>query len=309
MSPLSATAVAAIDDLELAARLVVEGLRSGRHRSPLHGYSAEFSQHRPYRPGDDLKYLDWKILGRTDRLYTRQFRETTSMSVMLVVDASASMGFGEPVSKLQYAKVIAAALAHLTVSQGDAVGLTGSGLAFQDLTPSNLALQDLTPARSGRMHLRGLLAALARLQPAGAWDPARAIARGAELLGRRGIILVLSDFYDREEETQRELRRAARRGHDVAVLQVLSPEELSFEYSGELEIEDLESGTRTVIDASSARARYRADVTAFVARCRDDSRRAGLEYVLLRTDVPPADALRQFLIARAGAPSVGLGPR
>ena len=95
MSVLTPSTVAAIDDLELAARLIVEGARSGTHRSPFHGFTAEFSQHRPYRPGDDLKYLDWKLLGRTDRLYSRQFRETTSLSVMLVLDASASMRFPE----------------------------------------------------------------------------------------------------------------------------------------------------------------------------------------------------------------------
>src|SRR3954464_12485371 len=121
---LSASVVAGIDDLELAARLVVEGLRAGGHRSPFHGFSADFQQHRPYRSGDDLKYLDWKILARTDRLYSRQFRETTSMSVMLVLDASASMAFPEKgASKFRYACVVAASLAYLISSQGDAVGL------------------------------------------------------------------------------------------------------------------------------------------------------------------------------------------
>jgi uncharacterized protein (DUF58 family) len=111
-SALSPAVVAAVHDLELAARLVVEGLRAGGHKSPFHGYSAEFQQHRPYRVGDDLKYLDWKILARTDRLYSRQFRETTSMSVMIVLDASASMAFPEAgLSKFRYASILAAALA------------------------------------------------------------------------------------------------------------------------------------------------------------------------------------------------------
>src|SRR5688572_33450694 len=124
MQALSASVVAAIDDLEFAARLVVEGLRAGGHRSPLHGFSAEFQQHRPYRAGDDLKYLDWKILARTDRLYSKQFRETTSMAVMIVLDTSASMAFPESgVSKFRYATIVAAALAYLIASQGDAVRL------------------------------------------------------------------------------------------------------------------------------------------------------------------------------------------
>ena len=124
MSELAPSVIGAIDDLELAARLIVDGLRSGQHRSPLHGFSTEFSQHRPYRTGDDLKHLDWKILARTDRLYSKQFRETTNMAVMIVLDTSASMAFpASGLSKFRYASVVAASLAYLIVNQGDAVGL------------------------------------------------------------------------------------------------------------------------------------------------------------------------------------------
>src|SRR5881628_3886180 len=124
MTALSPAVVAAIDDLELAARIVVEGLRTGGHRSPFHGYSTEFRQHRPYRAGDDLKHLDWKLFARSDRLYTRQYLETTNLSVMIVLDTSASMGFPEPgVSKLRYGAILAAALAHLVSERGNAVGL------------------------------------------------------------------------------------------------------------------------------------------------------------------------------------------
>src|SRR5688500_6033482 len=134
MSTLSPDVVAAIHDLELAARLVVEGMRAGGHRSPFHGYSAEFQQHRPYRAGDDLKYLDWKILARTDRLYSKQLRETTSMSAMIVLDGSASMAFPDrELSKFRYASIIAASLAYLIAGQGDAVGLmtmTGEKLSY-----------------------------------------------------------------------------------------------------------------------------------------------------------------------------------
>ncbi len=195
---LSAAVIAGIDDLELAARLVVEGSRAGGHRSPFHGYNAEFQQHRPYRTGDDLKYLDWKILARTDRLYSKQFRETTSMSVMIVLDTSASMAFPEEgVSKMRYASIVAASLAYLISRQGDAVGL---------MTMSRGALSYL-PARGGRLHLRSLIARIDRLTAEGAWQPDRVIARGSELLKRRGVVLVISDFYDAEELTRRELRR------------------------------------------------------------------------------------------------------
>jgi uncharacterized protein (DUF58 family) len=286
---LSADVVTAIEDLELAARLVVEGLRAGSHRSPFHGYSSEFQQHRPYRAGDDLKYLDWKLLARTDRLYTRQFRETTSMSVMLVLDGSASMAFPEEgSSKWRYAAVLAASLAHLVVSQGDAVGL---------LAMTNDRMTYL-PAKGGRPHLRSLIAAMDRLQPGGAWSPARGISRGAELLKRRGVVLVLSDFQDAEDETHRELRRVASHGHDVAMLQVIAPDESTFPYTGDVEFEDLESSERRLIDATSVATEYRRAFGSFLERSRDHALRDHVDYALMRTDVAPGRALRDFLMRR-----------
>src|SRR5215467_7288960 len=219
MSALSPTVIAAIEDLELAARIVVEGLRAGGHRSPFHGYSTEFRQHRPYRAGDDLKHLDWKLFARSDRLYTRQFRETTNLSVMLALDSSASMSYpqkrelqiprfarddgggarDDSVSKFRYGQIIAAALAYLVSDQGHAVGL-------MTMESGRLAYM---PARGGRPHLRSLIARIDRLEAAGAWDSVRVIDCAAQLLERRGIIVVISDFYDAEEETTREMRRVA----------------------------------------------------------------------------------------------------
>ena len=279
--------VAAIDDLELAARLIVEGSRSGHHRSPFHGFSNEFSQYRAYRPGDDLKYLDWKLLARTDRLYTRQFRETTNMSVVLVVDTSASMNFGQP-SKFQYAIIMAAALAHLIINQGDAVGLMtmqGEKLVW-------------VPARGGRAHLRLLLAQLEKLTPSATWDAPRVVTRAADLLRRRGVILAISDFYDNEDATRVELRRVVRRGHDDAVLQVISREEIELPFKSDVEFEDLETGARVVVDARAARGSYRDQVAAFLERWRTGSRRDGLDYALVTTDEKPSDALRTYLVKR-----------
>lgn len=294
-SVLSADVVTAIDDLELAARLVVEGLRAGSHRSPFHGFSPEFQQHRAYRAGDDLKYLDWKLLARTDRLYTRQFRETTSMAVMLVLDGSASMAFPEEgTSKWRYAAVLAASLAHLVVSQGDSVGL---------LAMTNDRMTYL-PAKGGRPHLRSLIATLERLEPSGAWSPARGIARGAELLKRRGVVLVLSDFQDSETETHRELRRVASHGHDVAMLQVIAPDESAFPYAGNVEFEDLETGERRLIDATSIAGDYRRSFGSFLERARANAIRDHVDYALMPTDMPPGTALRDFLMRRGARPGV-----
>ncbi|MDA1306903.1 MAG: DUF58 domain-containing protein [Acidobacteria bacterium] len=305
---LDPAVVGAIEDLELAARLLVEGARSGQHRSPFHGFSNEFSQYRAYRPGDDLKYLDWKVLARTDRLYTRQFRETTNMSVVLVVDTSGSMHYPPPsrpstrpepgrgtrsgpsagISKFRYAIIMAAALAHLIIKGGDAVGLMtmqGEKLVY-------------VPARGGRGHLRVVLAQLAQLTPSAHWDPARVLTRAADLLRRRGVVLALSDFYDEEETTRVELRRVARRGHDVAVLQVVSRDEVDLPFSSNVEFEDLESGARVVVDARAARGSYREQMAAFLERWRIGARRDGLDYSLMTTDEPPSEALRAYLLKR-----------
>lgn len=283
--------VAAIDDLELAARLIVEGARSGHHRSPFHGFSNEFSQYRAYRPGDDLKYLDWKVLARTDRLYTRQFRETTNMSVVLVVDTSASMAYPRAsgsLSKFQYAIRMAAALAHLIIGQGDAVGLMtmqGEKLVW-------------VPARGGRGHLRTVLRQLDQLEPSATWQADRVITRAADLLHRRGALVMLSDFYDAEDESRVMLRRASKRGHEIALLQIVSTDEVELPFRADLEFEDLETGQTMVVDPRAARTTYRESMSAFLEGWRTQARRDGFDYALITTAEPPADALRSFLLRR-----------
>ena len=309
-SALSATVVAAIEDLELSARLVVEGMRTGGNRSPFHGYSTEFRQHRSYRAGDDLKYLDWKLFARSDRLYTRQYRDTTNVPVMIVLDASGSMDFAGadaesksvvsrlspsvnpayPISKFRYASIMAAAVAYVASDQGNAVGMiamSGSGLSY-------------LPARGGSTHLRTLIATIDRLEPSGQWDSSRVIDRAAQLMRRRGIVIVISDLYDDEEQTARALRRLTRHGHDVSVLQVLSPDERELNASGQVEFVDAETGERRLTDAASIAPRYGAAMRDFVERCRTESIHSGIDHTLITTNYAPERALRDYLQRRAG---------
>ena len=295
--------LAQIADLELVARIIVEGLVSGLHRSPFHGYNAEFSQYRHYRQGDDLKYVDWKLVARTDRLYTRQFRETTNMAASIVLDTSASMGFPHAgsertrptavgrvpldppaISKLRYAVMVSAALAHVISGQADAVGL--------------LAGDRFIAPRAGRQHLRGLLAALSAIEPRGEWRGAEMVRRGAERLKRRGILIVLSDFYDAEDATLAELRRAARIGHEIVLFQILSREEIEFPYRRDLELADLETGRSLAINAGLARREYKDAVASFLERWRSRAGAEGFQYSLVVTDTPPERSLRNFLLAR-----------
>jgi uncharacterized protein (DUF58 family) len=277
--------VARIADLELVARIVVDGTLSGLHRSPFHGYSAEFSQYRHYRPGDDLKYLDWKLAARTGRLYSKQFRETTNLAATIVVDCSASMDFPSPVSKFRYAVTVSAALAYLISSQGDA-----AGLASQDV---------FVGARPGKRHLQSLLNALSELQPSGVFDAPAVVRLAADRMRGRGLLIVVSDLYDREEQTFEALRLAMRRGHEVAILQTVSRPEIEFPYVRELEFVDLESGRRLPLDAASARREYTDNIAAFLERWRTRAGREGMQYALVVTDTAPDLALRNFLLARA----------
>ena len=281
-----------IGDLELVARVTVDGTVAGLHRSPFHGYSAEFSQYRHYRPGDDLKYVDWKLFARTDRFYTKQYRETTNLMAQIAVDASASMAYSgsRSIAKLDYARLLAAALAHLVSSQGDAVGL----VIYDE------GLRTYIPSRAGLAHLRGLLIALSKMEARGATATSAALKRATDLLKRRGLLLVISDLYDEGADIEEELRRAARIGHEVAVFHVLTREEIDFPFRGDVRIEDLES-KRQVLSGPSTAQDYRRAFGEFLDRCRATCTANGIDYTLVTTDLPLDAALRGYLLRRTAA--------
>lgn len=289
MSVLDPVVLSAIHDLELVARVTVEGALSGLHRSPFHGYSAEFSQYRHYRPGDDFKYVDWKLFARTDRIYTKQFRETTNVKAHIVLDASASMGYRgrAGVSKLEYGRLIAAAFAHLVIGQGDAAGLV----------VHDERIRTYVGARGGRTHLRSLLTTLAAVTAEGPTTSAIALRRAVDMLSTRGILVFISDLYDDEEGVDAELKRASRMGHDVIVFHVLTPAEMSLEIRGATEFEDMETG-RTVIAGDASVSGYNARMGEFLHRWRGRGATYGIDYSVVRTDTPLDIALRSYLLQR-----------
>jgi uncharacterized protein (DUF58 family) len=292
---VSSSELQSLRDLELATRATVEGLRQGLHRSPFHGYSAEFSQYRHYRPGDDLKYVDWKLFARTDRVYTRQFRETANLAALFVIDTSRSMDFpgnGDPgsgISKFVLARTVAGVLGTLVLDQGDAAGVLAAG----DRT-------HFVPPRSGHHHLRLLLSELSRLQPTGTLSIAHALQQAATLMKRRGMIVAISDFYE-DEAALTQLRRLARMGHDVIAAHTISREELSFDVGGAAELVDLETGRTLLVQPSTIRDGYRQAFASFLQRLESQARRDGVDYLRLVADQPLEPALRRFLIARRAA--------
>ena len=288
---LDAAALAAISDLELVSKRVVDGTISGLHRSPFHGYSAEFSQYRHYRPGDDLKYIDWKLFARTDRLYTKQFRETTNLVCQIALDASASMDYAGAagITKFQYARLLAGSLAHLVSRQGDAVGLvTYAG-----------AIKQYLPSRGGQVHLRSLLLTLSRTDPGGQTDGAAALGRTIDLLKRRGLLIVISDLYDERDLVERALMRAAHIGHEVVVFHVLSRDEVELPFRDDVELEDPETGRLVLSNGAAAARAYREAISAFLERWRTRCATYGIDYVRVFTDTPLEAGLRAYLRHRA----------
>lgn len=273
-----------IADLELAARLIVEGARLGSHRSPYTGTGAEFQQMRPYLPGDDLKHLDWKHYARTDKLFTRVYRETTEWPVMLAIDTSRSMAFADVhgVTKLRAATLLAAALAYVLVTQGDAVGLVAH----------DEQVRAVLPARTGRPHLVRVLGTLQHIEAAGATDLAGTVRRAALRLRRRGFVVLLSDLYD--EGWQRALREVRGMGHEVAVLHVLTPDERVLSPDGDVEFIDLESDARLVASAERVKPAYDARLARFIDQQRAFAAADGLSYVDASTDRAPDEILQSF---------------
>ena len=287
-------ALAAIADLELVSRRIVDGTISGLHRSPFHGYSAEFSQYRHYRPGDDLKYVDWKLFARTDRLYTKQFRETTNLMCQIAFDVSAAMDYASAggVTKFAYARLLASALSCLVSRQGDAVGL----VTYADV------LRQYLPSRGGQAHLRSILLTLTRSEPGGETNSAAALGRTIDLLKRRGLLIVISDLYDERPDVERALMRAAHVGHEVILFHVLTRDEVELPFRDDVEVEDPETGRVVLSNGRAAATAYRESVSGFLERWRSRSATYGVDYVRLFTDQPLDTGLRAYLRRRtAGA--------
>lgn len=289
---MSATAdpalLASVRDLALVARTIVDGFMFGVHQGTLLGPGLEFSQFRAYQPGDDPRRIDWKLAARSDRYFVRESETETSVTLRIVLDASASMAHEEDgVPKFAYARMLAAALATIGHRQGDAVGL----VLAREPSPQLVA-----PARDPR-HLHRLYDALERATPAGRWPGWAAIE--PLLAGPRGILLVSSDLHEHGDEITAAAARLAALRHEVAVLQLRAPREVTLAYRGAVTLEDLETGARIECDPDTAAGAYRAALEAETRRQRDALVAAGASLEVLRTDEPVDRALRRYLVGRS----------
>ena len=287
--PLDPATLAKLQALQLKARRAVEGLLSGMHSSRHRGVSIEFQEHKEYSPGDDIRHIDWKAYGRVDRYYVKQFEHETNLRAYLLVDASASMDYASgATSKLDRACQIAATLAHLLLRQQDAAGL---------LTFAEGPLQYIPP-RAGSAHLTVLLRALAELQPQGRTDLLASLGHVAELAPRRSLVVLLSDLFDLRPEVTGLLRRLRGRKHEVVVLHLLDPWELSFPFRQLTRFEDMEEPREVVADPRGMRRAYLEELERFLSETRTACRQADIDYLLVDTAREPADVLGELLARR-----------
>ncbi len=287
---LAPDVLAKITSLELLARTVVEGFISGLHRSPFTGFSTEFAEYRQYMPGDDLRYLDWKLLGRTDRYYIKKYRADTNAQCHILIDASASMRYttGE-ITKLQYAQFLGSSLAYLANKQQDAVGL----IAFDQEVRAHV------PALSRSGHMRTIFGRLEQLEAGNETKLSAMLHEAAERIARRGIVIVISDFYDEPDELIEALQHLRFKGNDTIVFQLLDKNELDFEFSEPVLLQDLETEEQIHVLPDILGEGYRSTIQQHVEALRDGCARNKIDYELLTTDKPLDFALFSFLAKRA----------
>ena len=287
---LEPSALARVKNLTLVARGVVEGSISGLHSSPYKGFSVEFAEHREYTAGDDPRHLDYRMLGRTDRLYVKQYEEETNMRVQILLDGSGSMGYSHEgrLSKLEYGSYLTAILAYLMTRQQDSVGLS---------TFDTQIRLDM-PARSSPRHFNEMMQQLEAVRPGGETDIAETLHRLANRFKRRCLIVLLSDLYDEPEEVIRALHHFRHRRHEVIVFHVLDKAEIDFPFRDVIAFHDLETNERIQVDPAYVRQPYLDEIEAFIEGYRRACAEAQIDYVATDTSVPYDFMLARYIAKR-----------
>jgi uncharacterized protein (DUF58 family) len=287
---LEPAALARVKNLSLAARGVVEGFITGLHASPYKGFSVEFAEHRKYSPGDNPRHLDWRILGRTDRLYIKQYEEQTNLRAQILLDTSASMGYshGSQITKLTYGSYLAAILAYLMMHQQDTVALT---------TFDTEVRLDM-PARSSPRHFDEMMHQLESIRPGRTTDLGATLHRLADRFQRRCLIVLISDLFDTPDAVERALHHFRHKKHEVIVFHVLDRAEMDFPFREVATFMDLETGERLQVDPNYVRDDYRTQMTEFIERYRRMCADCQIDYVQTDTSVAYDFMLAHYLVNR-----------
>ena len=289
---LKPSVLAAISGLELVAKTVVDGFVAGLHRSPDFGFSQEFAEYQAYTPGDDLRHVDWNVYARTERMYLKRYRGETNSPLTILLDASNSMQFGSHgVNKMDYARYLAASLFYLALhSQRDAAGL----ITFDDEIRNYIR----PSTRQGQLHR--LLAGLEQAEARARTDFSKPARYFQEFLKRRGIVLIVSDFWEQPQSVVHTLEPLRLNGNEVVLFHVLDPEDVRPSLNGPQILVDMETNEQLETTPDFAKKEYRERVEAHLTDLRDRTKAAGMGYCLLMTDHPLDDALREYLTLRGG---------
>jgi len=286
---LDPVAISRAESLGLNARFIVEGYMAGEHKSPYRGFAIEFAQHREYTHGDDTRHLDWKVLGRTDRYYIKQYEQETNYVANILLDGSESMKYGSgTVTKLQYGKMMAACLAYLILHQGDAVAL-----ALFDTS-----VRDYTPRSDNQAMIHRLMARLAAFEPKEQTNIAAVLHDMAVQIRRKGVVIIISDFFDDEQKILDGIQHLRFGGNEVIVFHTLDPHELEFPFRGLVEFEGLEGVPKILTRPGEIRKTYLREMEAFRVRLRDGCEKNQCHYVLVNTAQSLEEVLSGYLAFR-----------
>jgi uncharacterized protein (DUF58 family) len=298
MKWLPPKATATISRCEFFGRVKKSGFITGRHRGAKKGNSVEFAEHRQYMPGDDLRSLDWKVLGRKDRLYIRQYEEETNLRTTILLDCSGSMAYdgeaaaeldGRRLSKFDYARYLTAGLTYMLAGQQDAVGL----VTF------DTKIREYLPAKSSASQTRRILELIDKAKAGDETDPAPVINDIAERIPSRGLVVGISDLFTSDQDALiKALHHFSYRNHEIVVMHVLAEEELTFNFDGHVHFDNLEGPEDMMLDAKSIRAGYLEQVNAFLRKVGDGVRKMGADYVPMNTKIPFDKALVEYLARR-----------
>ena len=284
--------LARIDSMQLLAKVVVEGFVLGLHRSPYRGFSVEFAEYRQYSPGDEIKHVDWKVFGKTDRYYVKQFEEETNLACYIMLDASASMGYKsdeDGITKLEYASYLAACLSYFMMRQRDATGF----MVFDN------KVRTVLPPRLRQSHLRRILSDLEDIKPGGDTNIATPIHDLAESLKRRGLVILISDLMDDPESVLSALQHFRFRGHDVIVFHVMDSGELTFPFESMTEFSDLETDEKVLVAPEGMKPLYMEELRRFLTFYEKGCADMKVDYKLFDTTKPLEIALSEYLYRRS----------
>ncbi|MEP9410675.1 MAG: DUF58 domain-containing protein [Candidatus Brocadia sp.] len=291
-NPFDPVTLSKIASMELRAKLVVDGVLSGIHKSPYKGSSIEFLEHKEYSPGDEVKHIDWKVLAKTDKYYIKQFEEETNLKCYIFLDSSGSMGYKSTgISKFEYAATLAASLAYLLLKQSDLVGL----ISFSD------KVLQYIPPRSRLTHLHVLLNALTELKTAGKSDTSAVLNEFVEKIGRRSLIMVISDFFDDTKKIIHQLKYFLFKKSEVILFHILDPYELTFPFEAITFFESLEDERRILADPKSIKEQYLSEINHFIQQFKQSCFENQIDYCLIDSSTPLDQALVGFLAKRETA--------